>query len=105
MTQFEPSVPWREYVDMRFANLESHLDTKFDDMEKYTDAKFGSAALAISKAELAVNQRLEHMNEFREQIRTERGDYVTRKELLGLISIILTLYSTVTVAVLKVLIT
>ena len=33
---------------------------------------------AINKAEVAVNQRLEGMNEFRVQLQTERSNYVQR---------------------------
>jgi hypothetical protein len=35
--------------------------------------------LAISKAEVSVNQRLEAMNELRSQIQIERGSYVQRE--------------------------
>lgn len=39
-----------------------------------------STEKAILKAEESLAQRLEAMNEFREQITTERGDYVRREE-------------------------
>ncbi len=52
------------------------LETAFSAHRREHDA----AQLALEKAERALSVRLEGMNELRQQISTERGQYVNRKD-------------------------
>ena len=63
-------VSLREYVDARFAALEKRIDREFE---------LADRALTIAREE--VNRRLDGMNELRDQIQSERGEYATREML------------------------
>lgn len=66
----EPTVGLREYVDRRI-----------DDLKELIEARFSSDALALQVARTEINRRLEGMNELRDQIQSERGNYVDRELL------------------------
>ncbi len=57
------------------------LDQRFAAQERYLESINRASAVAISKAEEALNMRLERMNEFREQIQSERVNYVRKEQL------------------------
>lgn len=48
-------------------------------LREYIESRIDGIETAIQKAEEALNIRLEHMNEFREQISRERGQYLTKE--------------------------
>jgi len=54
--------------------------TKFCEMDRRYQQKFEALEEAISKAEFAMNIRLESMNQFRQQILEERTSFATRRE-------------------------
>jgi hypothetical protein len=68
-------VPIRDYMDIRFKSV----DDKLNAQSKYIEQHFELNELAIKKAEESMLQRLEGMNEFRAQIKDERGSYATKE--------------------------
>jgi hypothetical protein len=65
MTRAE-MVTLRDYIDTRF----SELDKRFEGIDR-----------AVDLAQAGVNQRLEGMNEFREQLRSQAATFVTSTEI------------------------
>jgi hypothetical protein len=63
-------VTLKEYINVLILNLEKRLDERNRLQE-----------IALDKAAETLRLRLETMNEFRDQINKERGEYITRKEL------------------------
>jgi len=57
------------------------LEGEIKALRGHVDDKFDASAIALSKAEQAMEARLERMNEFRDQINQERITYV-KKEVL-----------------------
>ncbi len=71
----EPVVPLREYVE-----------TLMREREKFLQMRFEYAEQALQLATKTLDERLSHMNEFRNQVLEERAKYVTRAELLAAMS-------------------
>lgn len=69
------NVPLKEYFDIRFNDLKSYMDTKFENIEK-----------SSSQARETLNARLESMNEFRESLKDQTAQYITRIEHEALIT-------------------
>jgi len=67
-------VSWRDYVDMRIA-----------EREKAHTVQIESAQRNLSLAADALREKLEHMNQFRQQIDAERALYVKRDGLDALV--------------------
>lgn len=105
-----PEIELREYIDIRFDLLKELLAARYesqqaalrlaDDMQTI---RYESQEKALSLADQTMKERLDRMNEFREQITDERGQYVTRKELLGIISAVATIVGVVVSIAAKVL--
>jgi hypothetical protein len=70
-------VSLRDYIDIRFKSV----DDKLTSQSKYIEQHFELNELAIKKAEESMLQRLEGMNEFRAQIKDERGDLATKESV------------------------
>lgn len=64
------NISLKDYIDMRFAELNNFLKSKFFSLEQ-----------ANSLAQDNLNIRLESMNEFRNQMKDQTSNFVTRKEI------------------------
>lgn len=73
-------VSLRDYLDKAIEGLRIEIGA----VEKRTDSKLQLNSVAAEKALIALNERLETMNQFRQQINSERGLYITR-DMLDLI--------------------
>jgi hypothetical protein len=82
-------VSLRDYMEARFKSV----DDKLIAQSKYIEQHFELNELAIEKAEESMLQRLESMNEFRAQIKDERGSYAS-KEMVESIKLECTDYAT-----------
>lgn len=90
-------VSLKEYIDMRFKALEGQVravkefeDQRFqnvldriDSVKEFDAQHFQLNELAIKKAETSMNERLNGMNEFRAQIKEERGSLATKENVLA----------------------
>lgn len=57
-------------------SLRDYIESRLDALEGKVDRGFETAALAVSKAEAAVDRRLEGMNEFRDAMRDQNSTFV-----------------------------
>jgi hypothetical protein len=57
-----------------------YIDDKIAECDLKTDLKIIALTTAFNKAESTLNIRLESMNEFRQQLADQAGQFVTRKE-------------------------
>lgn len=60
-------------------DLRDYVDSRIDDLKELVTTRFDAIALANQVALTEINRRLEGMNEFRDQLKEERSDYVTRE--------------------------
>ena len=67
----EELVTLREHLDQRFVDLERHLTSKIEAVATASAIANEVAKQAVTKAEIAVERRLEALNELRELV----GDY------------------------------
>lgn len=77
-------VTLRDYVDLRVKNVEGKIDALRDYMAQH----FELNELAIKKAEEAMLVRLERMNQFREQVTTERACFANKESVESRLDII-----------------
>jgi len=68
-------VSLRDYIDTRFKGIELQIT----EQSNYVKQHFDLNDKAAQKSEEALLVRLDSMNQFREQINMERGDYVTKE--------------------------
>jgi len=71
----------KEYINDKFDNLERSIDTRFDSVTLSTNAALASADKAVAKAELAVEKRLEGLNELRGMALDQQRTFVPRHEI------------------------
>lgn len=57
------------------------LDTRLAALHQLLDARDKATAIALDKATEALDIRLERMNEFRDQITTERAEYARKDQV------------------------
>lgn len=86
MSEHEPSssesgVSWRDYVDQRFAASDKDTRQQLMALERHIDLKFAHQDDSVDKANTAMTIRLERMNEFREQLTTERANYARKDQV------------------------
>jgi polyphosphate kinase len=62
-------ISFKEYFDNRFVELKNYMDIKFESIEKST-----------CLAQENLNTRLESMNEFRNSLKDQTAQYITRVE-------------------------
>jgi hypothetical protein len=65
-----------KYVDLRFVELEKRIDILFREFEKRNNVLLDSKDQALGLASSALRDKLEEMNKFRDQIKTERADFL-----------------------------
>lgn len=70
-------VSLRDYMEAKFRNVEDKLDSQ----KEFNKLHFDLNEKAIKKAEDSMTTRLESMNEFRNQIKEERGNYATKEHI------------------------
>jgi polyphosphate kinase len=63
------NISFKEYFDNRFTELKNYMDIKFESIEKST-----------CLAQENLNTRLESMNEFRNSLKDQTAQYITRVE-------------------------
>jgi hypothetical protein len=68
------SISLRDYFDNRFTELKNYMDIKFNSIEKST-----------CLAQENLNARLENMNEFRNSLKDQTANFITRTEHESLI--------------------
>ena len=78
------------------------LDEKLSALDRLMNARLELAQLAVEKSEVKIDERFASHNQFREQLREERGHYVTRQELQWLIGVVIVLVFAVVGLFLKV---
>lgn len=61
--------------------LRDYVDRIFSELEKAHNAQLQAAEKALGATAMALEARLETMNQFRSQIQEERGEYVRRDQL------------------------
>lgn len=78
----------RDYIDTRIESINRRLDTiakmhevAIVDSEKRLNDKLADRDKVIQKADDVMDDRLDQMNRFRDQINSERVIYVTRDQL------------------------
>lgn len=64
--------------------VKAYVDTRFADLLTTMNIRFASIQTAVDKAERATNTRLEGMNEFREQLKDQASQFVTRVEFVAI---------------------
>lgn len=74
-------ISWRDYVDVRFAAIENAAEKS----EIAVHATLVAKEKVDEQTAEALKIRLESMNEFRAQINSERGSYVTKDTLDALL--------------------
>ncbi len=104
-------VSLKRYVDMRFALLEKRVDDegrtrnmqhhdhlnalaeRFNERMEAQYIRFDErskqSGVAIDKAEISVDKRLEAMNQFREQLNAQAVLFVTQEKLNGVMDVVL----------------
>ncbi len=70
-----------EILAVRLEELEKRNTARMDAMEAMREVYLQTLATAREKAEQAVNERLEKMNEFRTQLDRQAATFVTKSEL------------------------
>jgi predicted nucleotide-binding protein (sugar kinase/HSP70/actin superfamily) len=71
-----PTVTMKEYVDMQ-----AQLNKEW--AEKFIEVQFQNVNDNVSKANAAMEKRLDGINEFRAQLKDQAGTFITRNELWG----------------------
>lgn len=87
MAATDDTISLREYVDVsikRVADAVNSLEARMIEINSLHNQaharEHGMVELAVSKAEQAMSDKLEGMNQFRQQISDERTNYITRSE-------------------------
>jgi uroporphyrinogen-III decarboxylase len=73
----------KEYVDMQNRLMQQVIDAKTEGMMRYTDGQIAAQAQAVTKADAAMEKRLDGINEFRGQLKDQAGTFITRQELFA----------------------
>jgi len=66
--------------------LREHLDQRFDDLEKRLEDRWAAERRALGLAERNIEGRLEKLNELRQQVATDRSEYMNREVAEGRLS-------------------
>lgn len=85
MNDLRPTVSMKEYVDMQ-----SDLNSKM--MQKIIDIQIQNINDNVIRANMAMEKRLDGINEFRGQLKDQAGTFVTRSELIAWIGMALGLF-------------
>lgn len=80
-----PTVTMKEYVDMQ-----SDLNSKM--MQKIVDIQIENINNNVVKANVAMEKRLDSINEFRGQLKDQSATFVTRAELILAVTTLLGLF-------------
>ena len=70
----------------RNITFKEYFDTRFNELKNYMDIKFTSIEKSTCLAQENLNSRLENMNEFRNSMKDQASQYITRMEHETLIS-------------------
>lgn len=88
MTATDDAISLREYMDREITSVRREIATLANGIQEtakvHADAhtrEHNMTNTALTKAEDAMTIRLEQMNEFRQQITTERGTFSTKPEV------------------------
>jgi hypothetical protein len=68
-------------MDSISLNLREYVDARIEELEKRILAKLHATNDAVSKSERLLDVRLASMNEFRSQLTSQAGTFITRSEL------------------------
>jgi len=71
------NIPLKEYVNIKLSDVKLLIS----ELERRIDVKFADKDQIIDRTEKSLNERLLAMNEFRQQINSERLLYVNRDQL------------------------
>ena len=74
-------VPLRDHFDVQL----HAISDKIDGLRELMDEREKSATAALDLAQRTLNIRLEHMNEFREQVLSERAQFVSGEKIEAMI--------------------
>lgn len=81
-------VPLREYIERRIDDQDRRLTQALDEAEKRTQLALAEARRAVDKAEKALGQRLDLLNEFRQMTQDRESIFATKSALDGLKEIV-----------------
>ena len=73
---------WEKYFRHTVVGLKEYVDMRFSESEKAKDNALHSIEIARKEAQIAMEKRLEGMNEFRDQLRDQATRFITREEYL-----------------------
>lgn len=60
--------------------LQNYFDARLKSLEEKIDLQFRLTQIALDKAEVKTEVRLTHMNEFRESLKDQAANFITRTE-------------------------
>lgn len=70
----------KEYINDKFNNLEKAIDARFDTVTQTTTSALASADKAITKSDIALEKRLDSVNEFRNTLSDQARNFLTKAE-------------------------
>ncbi len=70
-------------MDDDHISIKTYVDTRFDAWDKSIESRLQSMDRAVQKAETAIDRRLESVNEFRQTLSDQAGNFLTRIEFNG----------------------
>jgi hypothetical protein len=73
-------VPLQLYLESRMGDLKEYLESRMDEREKAYFAQLSAAKEQLNSTAEELQNRLTGMNEFRQQIESERALYVRREQ-------------------------
>lgn len=70
----------KEWVSDKFDNLEKAIDARFESVTQSTNSALSSADKAITKSDIALEKRLDSVNEWRRTYEDLTGGFITKAE-------------------------
>jgi subtilase family serine protease len=74
-------VPLERHIDKQFELFEKSVDERFKSLNEYINERFQSAQLAVDKATEVLKEKLEGLNEWRQQSKDQTATHPTRIEI------------------------
>jgi chromosome segregation ATPase len=74
-------VPLRDYLQAQLDAMQQQMDRRIAHLEETVKITEAAHVRALDKADTALNQRLEGMNEIRAQLGVQRAEFATRDQL------------------------
>jgi hypothetical protein len=72
------TISFKEYIDNAVSWLKLYVERVFDEKQKALELAFSAQQKALELATRALELRLEKLNELRQEVTQDRGNYVTK---------------------------